>query len=216
MDFFPGTHYWEYGQDMDLFTCGEDIRDHLLRALYGTMYNVKKAQPELHAKLEFDWVRFVPASGEYCRIIGDHIVNENEMREHESFEDAIVQQDGAICVHCMDDPKYDFRLTSWIWDVRDMKPYWLPFRSLYSKNISNLMMAGKQISVSRVVGCNTKLMANGAEHGVAVGCAASLCCQKGIFPRDINNEHMPELRKPVEHFEWQDGKEHTSVMQFFG
>lgn len=216
MDFFPGTHYWEYGQTLDLFTSGEEIRDHLLRALYGTMYNVKRAQPEKCAKLEFEWLRYVPASGEYCRIIGDHIVNENEIRSHTVFSDAVVQQDGAICVHCMDEPEYDFRLTSWIWDVRDMKPYWLPLRSLYSKNVSNLMMAGKQISVSRVVGCNTKLMANGAEHGVAVGCTASLCCRMGLTPHEICQKHMGKLRGMVDRFEWQDGKEHANVMQFFG
>lgn len=216
MDFFPGTHYWEYGQTKDLFTSGEEIRDHLLCALYGTMYNVKKAQPEKNARLEFDWVRYVPASGEYCRIMGDYVMNENDMRAHRDFPDAIVQQDGAICIHCMDEPKYDFRLTSWIWDTRDMKPYWLPFRSLYSKDVSNLMMAGKQISVSRVVGCNTKLMANGAEHGVATGCAASLCCRKNITPRDIYRQYMPLLREMVAKFEWSDGKEHSSAMQYFG
>ncbi len=215
IDFFPGTHFWEYGQDLDLYTNGEEIRDHLLRALYGTMYNVKKAQPEKYANLEFEWIHFVPASGEFCRIMGDYIVNENEIREHKQFPDSIVQQDGAICVHNMENPKYDFRLTSWTWDVRDLKPYWLPFRSLYSKDVPNLLMAGKQISVTRVVGCNTKLMANGAEHGVAAGCAASLCVKENITPRMIYQQRMNELRKMVAQFEWEDQKSHQSVMMFF-
>lgn len=215
IDFFPGTHFWEYGQDKNLFTGGEEIRDHLLRALYGTMYNVKNAQPELYANLEFDWIHHVFASGEYCRIIGDYIVNENEMREHKVFPDAIVQQDGAICIHCMENPEYDFRLTSWIWDIRDMKPYWLPFRSLYSRDVPNLLMAGKQISVTRVVGCNTKLMANGAEHGVAVGCAATLCVKNGITPRKIYESRMDELRQMVSRFEWEDQKSHQSKMMYF-
>lgn len=215
IDFFPGTHYWEYGQTLDLFRDGEEIRDHLLCALYGTMYNVKKAQPEKYANLEFEWIHHTFASGEFCRIMGDYVVNENEVREHEIFPDAIVQQDGAICIHCMENPTYDFRLTSWIWDIRDMKPYWIPFRSLYSKDVPNLMMAGKQISVSRVVGCNTKLMANGAEHGVAVGCAASLCTKEGITPREIYEHHMPELMRMVSGFEWEDRKSHQSMMQFF-
>lgn len=215
MDFTPATHYWEYGQSLDLFTDGEEIRDHLLRALYGTFYNVKKAQPEQYGNLEFAWLRYIPASGEYCRIMGDYIVNENEIRAHKEFPDAIVQQDSSICIHCMENPEYDFRLTSWIWDVRDMKPYWLPFRSLYSKDVPNLMMAGKQISVSRVVGCNTKLMANGAEHGVAVGCAATLCCRENITPREIYRHHMKKLRHMVDQFEWPDQKSNQSVMQFF-
>ena len=179
------------------------------------MYNVKNAQPELYANLEFDWIHHVFASGEYCRIIGDYIVNENEMREHKVFPDAIVQQDGAICIHCMENPEYDFRLTSWIWDIRDMKPYWLPFRSLYSRDVPNLLMAGKQISVTRVVGCNTKLMANGAERGVAVGCAATLCVKNGITPRKIYESRMDELRQMVSRFEWEDQKSHQSKMMYF-
>lgn len=215
IDFFPGTHYWEYGQTLDLFCDGEEIRDHLLCALYGTMYNVKKAQPKKYANLEFEWIHHTFASGEFCRIIGDYVVNENEIREHAIFSDAVVQQDGAICIHCMENPTYDFRLTSWIWDIRDMKPYWIPFRSLYSKDVPNLMMVGKQISVTRVVGCNTKLMANGAEHGVAVGCAASLCVDKGVTPREIYEKHIPELKQMISRFEWEDRKSHQSIMQFF-
>ncbi|MGM9592230.1 MAG: FAD-dependent oxidoreductase [Oscillospiraceae bacterium] len=198
MDFFPATHYWEYGQNMNLKDNEEEIRDHLLRALYGTFSNIKKARPKEYAGLEFEWLRIVPASGEYCRIMGDHIVNENEVREHADFHDAICQNDSAICIHCMENPEYDFRLTSWIWDVRDEKPYWIPFRSLYSKNISNLMMAGKQISVTRVVGCNTKLMGNGANHGIAVGCAAALCSKYNTVPRTVGQEYFGELKKLVE------------------
>ena len=198
MGWFPATHYWEYGQDMSLKDNEEEIRDHLLRALYGTFSNIKKARPKEYTDLEFEWLRIVPASGEYCRIMGDYIVNENEVRAHADFPDAICQNDSAICIHCMENSEYDFRLTSWIWDVRDEKPYWLPFRSLYSKNIANLMMAGKQISVTRVVGCNTKLMGNGANHGIAVGCAATLCGKYGATPREIGTEHFGELKKLVE------------------
>lgn len=200
MSWFPATHFWEYGQNMNLKENEEEIRDHLLRALYGTFSNIKKARPEEYADLEFEWLRIVPASGEYCRIMGDYIVNENEIRAHTDFPDAICRNDGAICIHCMENPEYDFRLTSWVWDVRDEKPYWLPFRSLYSKNIPNLMMAGKQISVTRVVGCNTKLMGNGANHGIAVGCAAALCCKYGAAPREIGKEHFSELKKLVESY----------------
>ena len=96
-----------------------------------------------------------------------------------------------------------------------MKPYWIPFRSLYSKDVPNLMMVGKQISVTRVVGCNTKLMANGAEHGVAAGCAASLCVDKGVTPREIYEKHIPELKQMISRFEWEDRKSHQSIMQFF-
>lgn len=143
---FPGTHYWEYGQYLDMDAPG----------------------------------------------------NEELVRDHTEFSDAIVRNDGAFCLHYPGDEQYDFRLKKWVWDVRDQKPYSIPFRCLYSKNVPNLMMAGKHISVSRVVSSSIKMMANGAEHGVATGCAATLCRKYGCFPREIGADHFDELKSMVD------------------
>lgn len=196
---FPGTHFWEYGQFLDMDEPGNEeyTRDYLMRALYGTMSNVKKAMPEKYAGLRFSWLHHVPATGEYCRIMGDAIVAENDVRNHTSFPDTVVLNSDPFCLHYPGDEKYDFRLGSWVYDMRDGKPYEIPFRCLYSKNIDNLMMAGKQISVSRVVGSSTKVMANGAQHGIAVGCAASLAARYGEDPRDIGRSHLDELREMI-------------------
>jgi hypothetical protein len=197
---FPATHFWEYGQFLDPYVDGERIRDHLLRALYGTFSNVKKLEPEAFANLEFDWLAYVPAQGEFRRYKGDYILTENDVRAHTAFPDAVVQNDGAFCIHVPHRPgegRYDFRLKDWVWDVRDNKPYAIPFRCLYSANISNLLMAGKHISVTRVAGTTTKLMGNGGQHGAAVGAAAVLCLQHGTTPRGIYEDHLAELQEIV-------------------
>jgi hypothetical protein len=198
MQSFPATHFWEYGQFLDLYTQGELIRDYLLRALYGTFSNVKKLDPEGFANLEFDWMAFVPAQGEFNRYKGDYLLTENDIRGHTVFPDAVAQNDGAFCIHIPPQPgqaKYDFRLKDWVWDVRDNKPYAIPFRCLYSTNISNLMMAGKHISVTRVAGTTTKLMGNGGQHGIAVGAAAFLCMKHGTTPRGIYESHIEDLQE---------------------
>lgn len=200
MSQFPATHFWEYGQWLDLYTQGEHVRDHLLRALYGTFSNVKRLNPESFANLELDWIAFVAAQGEFNRYKGDYILTENDIRRHVVFPDAVVRNDGAFCIHIAHPRgagRYDFRLKDWIWDVRDSKPYGIPFRCLYSTNISNLMMAGKHISVTRIAGTSTKFMGNGAQHGVAVGVAAALCATHGTTPRGIYEEHLEELQKLV-------------------
>lgn len=196
---FPGTHFWEYGQFLDMDEPGNEeyTRDYLMRALYGTMANVKNAMPEKYANLRFEWLHHVPATGEYCRIMGDTIVTENDVRDHTEFPDTVVMNSDPFCLHYPGDEEYDFRLGSWVYDMRDDKPYEIPFSSLYSKNIDNLMMAGKQISVSRIVGSSTKVMANGAQHGVAVGCAASLVTKYDADPRQIGQEHLDELRERI-------------------
>lgn len=205
---FPATHFWEYGQWLDLYTEGEHIRDYLMRALYGTMWNVKNKDPENYANLEFEWIAHVAAQGEFKRYRGDHVLTELDIRNHTVFPDAVVQNDGAFCIHCAFQPgesDYDFRLKDWIWDVRDFKPYAIPFRCLYSTNVDNLMMAGKHISVTHVAGTSTKFIGNGAQHGTAVGIAAALCKKYETTPRGICENHIGELQGMVEHL---TGHEH--------
>lgn len=200
-DVFPATHFWEYGQWLDPYTSGELVRDYLMRALYGTFSNVKRLEPEAHANLEFEWMAFVAAQGEFRRYKGDYVLTENDIRTHKEFPDALIANDGSFCIHCAFAPgegKYDFRLKDWIFDGRDKEAYGIPFRCLYSANIDNLMMAGKHISVTHVAGSSTKLMGNGAQHGVAVAAAALLCKTLGTTPRGLYQNHLEDLRNLVD------------------
>ena len=190
----PATHFWEYGQHLDPYTQGEEIRDHLLRAIYGTFSNVKRMQPEKYANLQFDHVAYVPATGEYKRYKGDYVLNENDIRTHRQFPDAVVRNGGAFCLHFPGDEKYDFRLKDWRWDERDGKDYDIPFRCLYSRNVSNLMMAGKHISVSHVAASNCKFMGNGGQHAIATAAAAHLCTKYGVLPREVGERYVAELQ----------------------
>ena len=199
-DSVPATHFWEYGQWLDPYTEGEHIRDYLMRALYGTFSNVKKLEPEKYANLKFEWMAFVPAQGEFHRYQGDYVMTENDIREHVEFEDTLIANDGSFCIHCAWDEgeaPYDFRLKDWIWDSRDRKPYEVPFRSLYSCNIDNLLAAGKHISVSSVASTSTKFMGNGAQHGIAVAAAALLCNKYNTTPRGLYENHLDELKNLV-------------------
>jgi hypothetical protein len=199
-DTFPATHFWEYGQWLDPYKEGERIRDYLITALYGTFSNVKRLEPEAYANLELEWVAYVAAQGEFKRYKGDYILTENDIREHKQFPDTLIANDGSFCIHCAWAPgegKYDFRLKDWIFDMRDHQSYEIPFRCLYSANIDNLLMAGKHISVTHVAGSSTKLMGNGAQHGVAVAAAAFLCKKHNTTPRELYNDRLDELKRLV-------------------
>lgn len=200
-DSFPATHFWEYGQWLDPYTSGEQVRDYLMRALFGTFSNVKKLEPEAYANLQFDWMAYVAAQGEFRRYRGDYVLTENDIREHTRFEDELIANDGSFCIHCAWEPgegKYDFRLKDWIFDGRDRELYGIPFRCLYSANIQNLMMAGKHISVTHIAGSSTKFMGNGAQHGVAVAAAATLCNTLRLTPREIYRDRLVELKALIE------------------
>ena len=200
-DVFPATHFWEYGQWLDPYTSGELVRDYLMRALYGSFSNVKRLEPEKYANLEFEWMAHVAAQGEFRRYRGDYVLTENDIRHHTRFDDVLIANDGAFCIHCAWKPgegAYDFRLKDWIFDMRDREAYGIPFRCLYSVNIENLMMAGKHISVTHVAGSSTKLMGNGAQHGIAVAAAATLCNKYNTSPRGLYENHLRELKVLVD------------------
>lgn len=193
----PATHFWEYGQTLDPYTEGEHIRDHLLRAIYGTFSNVKTIEPEEYANLALDWVAHVPGQGEYRRYKGDYVLTETDIRSHRVFPDTVAWNSGAFCMHYPGHEKYDFRLKDWKWDTRDDAPFEVPFRCLYSADIDNLMMAGKHISVTHVAGSVTKFMGNGGQHAIATAVASYLCTKHDTTPRGVFEHHLAELQSSI-------------------
>ncbi|MGW5147237.1 FAD-dependent oxidoreductase [Rhodococcus koreensis] len=193
----PLTHFWEYGHDLDPYTDAEHIRDHLLRAVYGTFSNVKTLEPETYANLALDWVGHVPGQGEFRRYKGPYVLTENDIREHTRFDDTVAWNSGAFCLHYPGHEMYDFRLRDWKWDTRDDIPFEVPFRCLYSADIDNLMMAGKHISVTHIAGSVTKFMGNGGQHAIATAAAAKVCLEHDATPAQVLVNYLEELQETV-------------------
>jgi hypothetical protein len=64
-------------------------------------------------------------------------------------------------------------------------PYNIPLRSLYSRNIGNLLMAGRNISASHVAFTSARVMATCSVIGQAMGTAAAFCLQQSLLPRQL-------------------------------
>ncbi len=196
----PKSHFWEYGQWLDPYEKGEEIRDHLYCAIVGTYANVRQKDPAKYSGLKLVHLTNVMATGAYRSYLGDYILTENDIRNHTNFEDAVAVNSGAFCLHYPGNPNYDFRLGNWNWVERDFKPYTVPFRCLYSRDIENLLFAGKHISATHIASSTIKLIGNGGHQGEAVGIAASLCVQKAMNPRELNAEYIGELKEKIDNF----------------
>ncbi len=196
---FPGTHFWEYGQWIDAIQNGEHIRDHLLCALYGTLANVRSLEPENYSGLIFEKLAYRAAQGEFLNIIGDYLLTENDITEHRTYPDTVALNSEAFCLHYPGD-EYDFYAGSWKW-VNIQGTYNVPFRCLYSVNISNMMMAGKHISATHVAGASVKFLGNCMQQGFAVGTAAAICKKYGEDPRTVGKKHIEELKEKIAVFE---------------
>jgi hypothetical protein len=189
-----GTWKWEYSHnDLHQIDDAEKIRDHMLKAIYGSFSNAKK--DERNDSLELEWVSYLVGKRESRRLTGDYIYTFRDEKEMRDFPDAVVMEKRNIDVHYQqilkDSLKPDF-LSEALYYKLDH--YYIPFRSLYSKNIENLMMAGRCFSCSHVGLGGPRVMHTTGQMGVAVGYAASLCKKYDTTPRGVYLDHITELK----------------------
>lgn len=178
--------YWwiEWGGELDTIADNRKIRHELLRILLGVWDYIKNSgnHPESeHWALDF--VGMLPGKRESRRITGDHVLIQSEIERAELFEDRVAYGGWPMDDH----PPGGM-------DARDLppctqipldKPYSIPLRSLYSVNRPNLLMAGRNISVSHVALSSTRVMATCSTLGQAAGTAAACCVAWNCLPRDL-------------------------------
>jgi hypothetical protein len=178
--------YWwiEWGGHLNTIRDNERIRHELLRIVLGVWDYIKNSgdHPE-SANWAMDWVGMMTGKRGSRRIVGDHMLTQNDlMGLTDEPYDAV-----AIGGWPMDDhPPGGFDRTDLPPNTSIRTPiYNIPLRSLYSKNIANLMMAGRNISASHVAFTSTRVMATCAVIGQAAGTAAALCAREKLSPREL-------------------------------
>jgi len=178
--------YWwiEWGGEMHTIHDNERIRFELLSIVLGVWDYIKNSgQHPDSAHWALDWVGMMTGKRESRRLVGDHLLTQFDlMGVTGDFEDAV-----AIGGWPMDDhPPGGF-------DRSDLPPcvqiktpiYNIPLRSLYSKNVKNLVMAGRNASCTHVAFTSTRVMATCSVMGQAAGTAAALCSRYKLAPREL-------------------------------
>ena len=184
------------GKEFDTLHDAEKTREECLKIIYGVWDYIKNGLNDERANnLVLDWIGTVPAKREGRRFVGDYVLTENDVINHVIFQDAV----GYGGWHIDDHPLERFKFFAEIekYDDKDETLwhngiYTIPYRSLYSKNIKNLFLGGRLISVSHRALASTRVMATCAVLGQAVGTAASLAVRKSVDPRQVN---VSELQK---------------------
>ena len=193
-----GTWKWEFSDnEMNQIEDAEEIRDHMLKAIYSSFYNAKK-NPE-NANLALEWTSYLLGKRESRRLVGDYIYTFNDEKNMVEFADAVAMEKRDIDVHYQqklkDSTQPDFLSEALYYKVDH---YYIPYRTLYSKNIKNLFMAGRCFSTSHVGLGGPRVMNTTGQMGVAVGYAASLCKKYNTDPRGIYTSHIEELKTLIE------------------
>jgi hypothetical protein len=189
-------HWWvEYGGELDTIADGEAIRDELLACMMGVWDHVKNHCPRVDARnWALTWFGFVPGKRESRRLLGDYILTENDLLRATRFEDAVCHGGWSLDTHPPAGIRSPEPPSAHI-HCPDM--YDIPLRSLSSRSVPNLLMAGRIASCTHMAMGSTRVAATGAVMGQAAGTAAALCVARGCLPRDVATQHIAELQQAL-------------------
>lgn len=195
-----GGWFWETGFDMDMINDIERIRDQNFRAMYGA-WDALKNVDGMYPNHRLGWVAFIAGKRESRRLLGDVVLKGDDFRNSVKFEDGCFPCSWHIDLH-NPHPEFskDLNGHEFISKATDgatyryKGPYWAPYRSLYSRNIPNLFMAGRNISVDREGLGPVRVMRTTGMMGEIVGKAAWICVRHATTPRGVYQNHLPLLK----------------------
>ena len=190
--------YWwiELGGDYDdIIRQSEDIRDELIKCVYGVWDHLKNQGDHGVDNLDLDWVGMVPGTRESRRLEGDYLLNENDVRGNRTFEDAVAYGGWQMDQHTPGGIMAFDQVPSRILNFKGC--YTIPYRCFCSREVPNLMMAGRDISTTKTAFGSTRVMGTCAVGGQAAGTAAAMAVHYGVTPRQLGREHMDELQQTL-------------------
>nr|WP_235934812.1 FAD-dependent oxidoreductase [Candidatus Laterigemmans baculatus] len=196
-----GQWFWESGFNKDAIGDAEAIRDWNLRAVYGAFNAMKNRDGAAdHRNAILTWVAYIGGPRESRRLLGDVVLTQDDIVEKREFPDGCVPSTWSIDLHY---PKEQYAkkfpdnpfISIAVHDRRVDRSYGypVPYRCFYSRNIDNLFMAGRNISVTHEALGTTRVMKTCGMMGEVVGKAASLCVLNQCTPRRVYEDYLPDL-----------------------
>jgi hypothetical protein len=192
-----GGWYWESGMEHPPIEMAEYARDTNFRAMYGAVDCIKNNDGD-YENYYLKFAAYIGGKRESRRLLGDIILSKSDVFAQTKFADGIVPTTWNFDVHYPDRKFYaafhegDGFLTK-DYHERFPTPFFVPYRCLYSRNISNLFMAGRDVSVTHDALGSVRVMRTGGMMGEAVGAAAAICVKNDAKPRDIYEKYLDEL-----------------------
>lgn len=190
--------YWwiELGGDWnDIIQQSEDIRDELVKCVYGVWDHLKNQGDHGVDNLDLDWVGMVPGTRESRRLEGNYLLNENDIQGNRIFDDAVAYGGWQMDQHTAGGIMAFDKVPSRILNFTGC--YTIPYRCFCSRDIPNLMMAGRDISTTKTAFGSTRVMGTCAVGGQAAGTAAAMAVKYGISPRALGEQHIDELQQTL-------------------
>lgn len=195
-----GEWKWETGMNFDQVKDAERIRDYGMLVVYSNWSFLKNRLKENDAyrNRSLGWLAYVSGKRESRRLLGDYILKQDDVDKNVFHEDASFTASWSLDLHFPDPenakkfPGAEFKAAT---NHVFIHPYAVPYRCLYSRNVDNLLMAGRNISVTHVALGTVRVMRTTGMMGEVAGIAASLCKKYQTTPRGVYQRHLSELKE---------------------
>jgi len=195
LDKINTNFYWiELGGEVDSIHDTEEVRDELLKIAFGVWDHMKNYGEHGADNWELDFIGFLPGKRESRRYVGDYILTQNDVENAAKFWDDVAYGGWQIDNHLPGGFRMNGQDGAHLQKRRLTEPYGIPLRSLYSKNISNLMFAGRNISASHIAFATVRVMGTCGVMGQAAGTAAALAVKYGMTIRELGLNKIEELQ----------------------
>lgn len=195
-----GDWDWETGMLWDQVAEAERVHNYGLAVIYANWAFLKNhySGKAKYATRRLGWVAFLAGKRERRRLMGDVVLSETDVVGRKAFPDACLNTSWSMDLHFPEAtnakhfPKGPFKSK----DFHSFfgKSYPIPYRCLYSRNIDNLFMAGRDISVTHVALGTVRVMRTCGMMGEVVGMGAAVCQRKRVSPRGVYEKELDELK----------------------
>ena len=198
-----GEWTWETGLNSRIVDNLERVRDYGMLVVYSNWSFLKNRSKDRrrYERQQLDWLAYVAGKRESRRLLGDYVLSEQDIVKNMPHEDATFTTTWSIDLHYPDTINARNFATGPFKAIsrqRVIYPYAVPYRCLYSRNVSNLFMAGRNISVTHVALGSVRVMRTTGMMGEVVGMAASVCHANRAYPRQVYSHFLPQLQALME------------------
>lgn len=194
-----GDWQWETGMNYDQVNDFERIRDYGMMVVFSNWSYLKNrfAENQNFKNSKLSWVAYVAGKRESRRLTGDLVLKEQDLTEQIKYPDGTAPTSWTVDLHYPDPKNTQYFPGEEFISIAKHKPiypYAIPYRCLYSRNVNNLFMAGRNISVTHVALGTVRVMRTTGMMGEVVGMAAAVCKNHGALPRKVYESYLSELQ----------------------
>ena len=118
------------------------------------------------------------------RIVGDYMLNAEDLVSGRRFEDTVCMGAFHIDIH---------RPTGFWTTSKNVKAYGIPLRCMVAAGVEGLMMAGKCLSGTHEAHASSRVVPTCMGMGQAAGTAAAMAAARGISVRELKIGELQEL-----------------------